>query len=157
MEFVCEFEDLYYQRKASRIHFVCQSIHMLTHVAPETICAGPLSCYAQWTLETAIGNLSREIRQDRDIYTNLTQRAVLRTQLSSVRAHFPQVQLEFRDPLTSSVSGNARTFVGYEGYVLHPRHEVHPTLLKEDEINAPTNYWQLQGWPTRDSWPNTVC
>ena len=28
MDFVCEFEDLYYQRKASRIHFVRQSIHI---------------------------------------------------------------------------------------------------------------------------------
>ena len=157
MEFVCEFEDLYYQRKASRIHFVRQSIHMLTHMAPETIHAGPLSCYAQWTLETAIGNLGREIRQDRDIYTNLTQRAVLRAQLNSVRARFPQVQLEFGDPLSLFVSGNARTFDGYDGYVLLPRREVHPTLLEEDELEALTDYWRLQGWPMQDSWPNAVC
>ena len=157
MEFVYKFEDLYYQRKASRIHFVHQSIHMLTHIAPETIHAGPLSCYAQWTLETAIGNLGREIRQDRDIYTNLTQRAVLRTQLNSVRARFPQVQLEFGDLPSSSVSGNAHTFDGYDGYVLLPRHEVHPTPLDEAEIEALTNYWRLQGWPTQDTWPNAVC
>src|SRR6201996_7798528 len=121
MEFVYEFEDLYYQRKASRIHFVRQSIHMLTHIAPETIRAGPLSCYAQWTLETAIGNLGREIRQDRDIYTNLTQRAVLRAQLNSVRARFPQIQLEFSDPPSLSGSSNARMFSGYDGYILLPR------------------------------------
>ena len=157
MEFVYEFEDLYYQRKASRIHFVRQSIHMLTHIAPETIRAGPLSCYAQWTLETAIGNLGREIRQDRDIFTNLTQRAVLRAQLNSVRARFPQVQLEFGDSPASSVSGNARTFDGYDGYVLLPRREVHPTPLEEDETKALKDYWQLQGWPMQESWPDAVC
>ena len=56
-DFVQEYETLYYQRMESRIHFVQQSIHMLTHIAPETMRASPLSCYAQWTLETAIGNL----------------------------------------------------------------------------------------------------
>ena len=73
MDFVCEFEDLYYQHKESCIHFVCQSIHMLTHITPGTIHASSLSCYAQWTLETAIGNLGQEIRQDQDLYANLTQ------------------------------------------------------------------------------------
>ena len=59
--FACEFEDLYYQCKESWIHFVHQSVHLLTHIAPETFRVGPLTCYAQWTLETAIGNLGREI------------------------------------------------------------------------------------------------
>ena len=46
-DFVREFEALYYQRKASRIHFIRHSVHLLTHIAPETVCAGPLACYAQ--------------------------------------------------------------------------------------------------------------
>ena len=57
MNFVHEFEEFYYQRMESRIHFVCQSIHLLTHIAPEMFRVGLLACYAQWTLETAIGNL----------------------------------------------------------------------------------------------------
>ena len=88
---------------------------------------------------------------------NLTQRAVLRAQLSSVRVRFPQVQLEFGDSQSSSESGNTRTFDGYEGYVLLPRREVHPTPLDEAELEALTNYWRLQGWPNQDSWPNAVC
>ena len=94
MGFVQEFEDLYYQRKELRIHFVRQSVHLLTHIAPETLRAGPLACYAQWTLETAIGNLGQEIRQDRDLFANLSQRATLRAQINSIRARFPGVQLE---------------------------------------------------------------
>jgi hypothetical protein len=56
-DFAHEFEELYYQHMESQIHFVRQSIHLLTHIASETFCVGPLVCYAQWTLETAIGNL----------------------------------------------------------------------------------------------------
>lgn len=44
-EFVKEFEALYYQRQACRIHFVRHSVHLLTHIAPETVRAGPLACY----------------------------------------------------------------------------------------------------------------
>ena len=56
-----------------QIHFVWQSIHLLMHIGLETFQIGPLACYAQWTLETAIGNLGHEICQDCDLFANLTQ------------------------------------------------------------------------------------
>lgn len=155
IDFVCKFEDLYYQHKASQIHFVHQSIHMLTHIAPETLHAGPLSCYSQWTLETTIGNLGWEIWQDCDLYSNLTQHAILCAQLNSSNAHFPKVQLEFNNP--SSLLGNAHIFEGYEGYVMLPCCEVHPNLLDDNELAALMLYWRMQGWPTWDSWQNAVC
>ena len=86
VEFAREHKDLYYQRMEARLHFVRQSIHLLTHMAPETFRIGPLACYAQWTLETAIGNLGREIHQDRDLFANLTQRAIMRAQINSLNA-----------------------------------------------------------------------
>ena len=36
-DFVQEYETLYYQCMESRIHFIQQSIHMLTHIALETL------------------------------------------------------------------------------------------------------------------------
>ncbi|KAG6839700.1 hypothetical protein C0991_012488, partial [Blastosporella zonata] len=78
--FCIEFENLYYQRQVSRLHFVRHSIHLLTHMGSETVRAGPLACYAQWPMETAIGNLGAEIQNDRDFYANLIQRGILRTQ-----------------------------------------------------------------------------
>jgi hypothetical protein len=60
-EFHKEFEDLYVQRCPEQIHFLRHSIHLLIHIGPETVHAGPLGCYAQWTMETAIGNLGDEI------------------------------------------------------------------------------------------------
>ena len=157
MCFAHEFEDLYYQRKESRIHFVCQSIHLLTHIAPETFQVGPLACYAQWTLETVISNLGREIRQDRDMFANLAQRAVLRAQTNSLQARFPSIQLEFGEPNASSLSTNAREFDGYVGYAFHPRCEEYPSPVEEDEREAIMLYWRSQGWPNTDTWMHAVC
>ncbi|KAJ6514364.1 hypothetical protein C8R47DRAFT_1282332 [Mycena vitilis] len=53
-EVVNEFELLYYQRKASRLHFCRQSMHALSHTAPETIRVGPGGYRSQWTLERTI-------------------------------------------------------------------------------------------------------
>ena len=155
--FAREFEDLYYQRKESRIHFVRQSVHLLTHIAPKTFRVGPLACYAQWTLETAIGNLGREIRQDRDMFANLAQRAVLRAQTNSLQARFPGIQLEFGDTGTPPLSDDAHQFDGYEGYAFHPRCEEYPSPMREDERDAILLYWRSQGWPNADMWTQAVC
>lgn len=157
MHFAREFEDLYYQRKESRIHFVRQSIHLLTHIANETFRVGPLACYAQWTLETAIGNLGREIRQDRDMFANLAQRAVLRAQTNSMQARFPDIQLEVGGNDATRVSSRARTFDGYDGYAFLPRCEQYLSPLADDEHDALKIYWLAQSWPNADTWPSAVC
>jgi hypothetical protein len=104
MYFSHEFKELYYQHKESQIHFVRQSIHLLTHIANRTFHIGPLVCYAQWTLETAIGNLGQEIQQDHDMFTNLAQRMVLHAQTNSLQARFLDIQLEFGDNNTPRLS-----------------------------------------------------
>ena len=155
--FAREFEDLYYQRKESRIHFVRQSIHLLTHIAPETIRVGPLACYAQWTLETAIGNLGREIRQDRDLFANLAQRAVLRAQTISLKARFPDIQLECGKIDAVTRPTRARKFEGYDGFAFLPRCEDYPSPITGDERDALKIYWRAQKWPNVDTWPHAVC
>src|SRR6266702_6454966 len=124
---------------------------MLTHIAPETIRAGPLTCYAQWTLETAIGNLGCEIRQDRDLYANLTQWAILRAQVNSLQARFPRIRLEIRGRHGMSLPRGACKFEGCKGYTLLHRCEEYPTPLSEDELVALMSYWNRQGWPNQDS------
>ena len=158
LNFVNEFEEIYYQRKESRIHFVRHSIHMLTHIAPETFRAGPLSCYAQWTLETAIGNLGREIRQDKDLYANLTQRAILRAQLNSLQARFPGIRLDLREQRGETfLPTGACEFDTCPGYALLPRCEELSMPLSEEELTALEDYWLAQGWPNWDSWSKSVC
>ncbi|KAJ7240824.1 hypothetical protein B0H12DRAFT_968763, partial [Mycena haematopus] len=69
-----EFEKIYYQRMASRLHFCRQSMHNLLHEAPETVRIGPGAYHSQWTMERTIGNLGEEMKQDSDPYTNLSRR-----------------------------------------------------------------------------------
>lgn len=88
-EFAQEFEDLYVQRKPECMHFLQQSIHLLTHMGPETICAGPLISYSQWTMESLIGNLGREIRQDKEPYANIAERALLQAQKIAIQNIIP--------------------------------------------------------------------
>ncbi|KAH8987487.1 hypothetical protein EDB86DRAFT_2808878 [Lactarius hatsudake] len=141
----------------SRTHFVRQSIHLLTHLGPETLRAGPLACYAQWTLETAIGNLGREIRQDRDLFANLTQRAIIRAQVNSLQARYPRIKIEVYSRGGSSLPNNAYVFEEAPGYALLPRHEECPAPLSDEELEALMIYWRSQDWPIQRSWPNAVC
>ena len=61
LDFCIEFEVLYCQWCPERLHFVHQSIHALTHLAPEAVQVGPWICSSQWTMERTIGNLVAEI------------------------------------------------------------------------------------------------
>jgi hypothetical protein len=157
-DFVQEFEELYYQQMESQIHFMQHSIHMLTHIGPETLQAGPLSCYAQWTLETAIGNLGRETRQDRDLYANLTQQAILHAQVNSLQARYPRIKIKVQSRTGSSLPSNTCVFEGTpKGYALLPRCEDIPVPLQDEELDVLMVYWHLQGWPNQDTWSNAVC
>lgn len=151
-EFTQEFERLYYQRRAERIHFVRQSIHLLTHIASETIRIGPLSCYSQWTIETAIGNLGAEIRQDRDPYANISQRGILRAQLNSISAMFPQ--LKWGKDSESSFPRGAKD-VG-QGYALLRACQKTAKPIEEVEADAILRYWGEKGWPNKDDWTRNV-
>ncbi|KAH8978597.1 hypothetical protein EDB86DRAFT_3090340 [Lactarius hatsudake] len=141
----------------SKLMEFVHDVHLLTHIAPETVRAGPLSCYAQWTLETAIGNLGREIQQDRDLYANLTQRAILRAQVNLVHARFPSVKIDIRGSSNPSLPKNALEFEDNPGYAFLPRREEQPTPLNDNEAEALRIYWLEQGWPNLDSWSGSVC
>ncbi|KAL1725665.1 hypothetical protein EV714DRAFT_220906 [Schizophyllum commune] len=89
LTFVTNFENIYYEQRTARIHFMRQSIHSLTHLAREIHLLGPAGLYSQWTMERTIGNLGQEIRQPSNPYSNLSERAVIRAQLNAVKALIP--------------------------------------------------------------------
>jgi hypothetical protein len=91
LDFCGEFETLYCQRLPERLHFVRQSIHAITHLAPETVRLGPAICSSQWTMERTIGNLVAEIRQDSNPYANLSQRGLERSQVNALKAIYPEL------------------------------------------------------------------
>jgi hypothetical protein len=90
VQFVEEFEVLYYQRNRDRLHFIRQSIHLLIHLALETVRVGLLSLLTQWPLERTIGNLGEEIRQPSNPYANLSEHGLRRSQVK--RAFSPNIR-----------------------------------------------------------------
>ncbi|OJT12485.1 hypothetical protein TRAPUB_10962 [Trametes pubescens] len=101
LEFVTDYERLYYARRLDRLHFVRQSIHALIHIAPEALRLGPGSLYTQWTLENYIGNITREIKQHVTPYTNVSERALRRTRINALQAMIPAFATDESPPLSS--------------------------------------------------------
>ncbi|KAK0472588.1 hypothetical protein IW261DRAFT_1343424 [Armillaria novae-zelandiae] len=150
-EFVKEFEELYYMRRQDRLHFIRQSIHMLTHISPETVRVGPLACYAQWVMEMLIGSLGEEIHQDLDPYANISQHAILCAQMNCIQFQIPDIQLT---PPTSknSLPKHAKPIDG-TGYLLLPRRQETLIHVSDLEADAIMDLWRQNQWPNADKWP----
>lgn len=86
VNFVVDFEKIYVERMGSRIHFVCQCLHNLIHLSPETIRTGPQSLLGQWVMERTIGNLGEEIKQPSNPYKNLSESGLRQAQVNSIIA-----------------------------------------------------------------------
>lgn len=91
VQFVEEFENLYYQRRVDRIHFCRPCIHTLLHTCNEVIRVGPGAYSTQFTMERTIGNLGQEIRQPSNPFANLARRALLRSQVNALTNIYPHL------------------------------------------------------------------
>ena len=91
IEFICDYEVLYYQQNPSRIHFCRPSLHALLHLATEVIRLGPLVYYTQWTMEHTIGNLGKEIKQPSKPYVNLSQCGMRCSQVNALKTMIPNL------------------------------------------------------------------
>ncbi len=83
------FEQLYYQSRVERLHFVRPCLHTLTHIVPEASRIGPGALHSQWTMENFIGSITREIKQHVTPYANVSERAFRRCQVNSLKAIDP--------------------------------------------------------------------
>jgi hypothetical protein len=91
IQFVEEFENLYYQRRVDRLHFCRPCIHTLIHTCDEVTRVGPGAYYTQFTMERTIGDLGREIRQPSNPFANLAQRALRRSQVNALKNMYPEL------------------------------------------------------------------
>jgi hypothetical protein len=112
VEFVQEFEELYYQRKATRLHFCRQSIHALLHLVPEVIRLGPGAYYTQWTMERMIGNLGEEIKQPSQPFANLSERGLRRCQVNALKSMLPHLEPDPKLPRVSVDLENGYILLG---------------------------------------------
>lgn len=131
VEFIEEFEDLYYQRRIERIHFMRQSIHALGHYATEVQSKGPLICASQWTMERTIGNLVIEMRQPSKPYENLSQRAFRRAQHNALMSIFPVLDPDYSKPPFPKWSKDIGG--GYALLKQQERHR-HATTIAEGQV-----------------------
>ncbi|KAH9915964.1 uncharacterized protein BXZ73DRAFT_92551 [Epithele typhae] len=115
-QFVYDFEDLYIQRKVSRIHFSPQCMHTIPHMALETF---PMEC--------TIGDLGQQIRQPAKPFENLAEQSLRRTQINAVRSIIPSLKRQ-------KVSNVPRKDLG-DGYVLmHPREQRYRQAEDNEDI-----------------------
>lgn len=138
LHFCQDFEVLYYQRRAERLHFVRPSLHSLTHIGPGVLLAGPSIVSSQWTMERTIGNLVEEIRQPSNPYMNLSKRGLYRCQLNALKSLIPDL-----DPPKRLVPRGG-VDLG-EGYVLLRARDTASRALRLPEINAVNSYLQQCG------------
>ncbi|KAI0732456.1 hypothetical protein BC629DRAFT_1302176 [Irpex lacteus] len=144
LEFCVEFEQLYYQRNPARIHFVRQSIHAVAHLTSETTRIGPYAGVTQWTMENAIGNLGREIRQPSNAYANLSQRALRRCQVNALKAMLPELDPPKPLPRVAEDVGG--------GYVLLHKRERAPRPVTDAEADVLRDCVLTRGIPAASEW-----
>lgn len=140
LEFVFQFELLYYAQKPSRLHFVRPCVHALTHTVPEHFRIGSLTEVSQWTMERTIGNLGEEIRLHSDPYANISQRIIERAQVNGLLAFVPELQ-----PKAPELPRRAHDIGG--GYALMgPRelHDVDPLIANAFHVFASSHGWRTK-------------
>ena len=112
LEWVLEFELLYYQRKIQRLHFVRQCVHSLVHLVPETLRIGPPSLSAQWTMERVIGVFGSLIKQPSNPYANLTEQAKKVAEINAIVSMWPIFERVQNDPRGSVDIGGGYVLLG---------------------------------------------
>lgn len=111
VQFVEEYENIYYQRRMDRIHFCRPCIHTLLHTCPEATRIGPGTYDTQYTMERSIGDLGQDIRQPSNPYGNLCQIAVRRSQINALKAMCPEIDRDIHLSKYSHDNGDGYIFL----------------------------------------------
>jgi hypothetical protein len=127
--FVLEFEKLYCQRRANRMHFVRPCLHSLVHLGTEIVRLGPPNIYTQYTIERTIGILGGMVAQHSKPYETLANRGIHLSQTNTLIAMFPELSPGPTKPPQGSVD------LG-DGYALLPKKDKNPQLLRNPEAHA---------------------
>jgi hypothetical protein len=141
LEYVYQFELLYYKRRMSRLHFVRPCIHALVHLVPEHFRIGSLTEVSQWTMERTIGNLGEEIRLHSDPYANLTQRIIDRSRVNALKNMIPDLFPDKKQLPRGALD------IGSNYVLLGPRelHQIHESIFPALERFASSQNWRIKG------------
>ena len=140
LEFIFEFEILYYKCEITCLHFIRPCIHALTHIVPEHFRLGSLTELSQWTMERTIGNLGEEIWLHSDPYANLSQRILERTHANALYALAP-------DLLRTIENLPAGAYDVGERYLLlgpHEHHEMDTITYEAFQKFSDLYHWRIK-------------
>ena len=112
IQFVQEYENLYYQRRTDRLHFCRPILHTLMHTAQECLRVGPGAYSTQFPMERAIGYLGREIRQPSNMFGNLAQIALRLAQTNALKISCPSLDEIPSNPRLSHNCGKGLILLG---------------------------------------------
>ena len=136
--FVLEFENLYCQRRADRMHFVRPCLHSLVHLGTEIVRLGPPNIYTQYTIERTIGILGGMVAQHSKPYETLANRGIHLCQTNALVSMFPELSQGPAKPPQGSIDlGN--------GYTLLPKKDKNPQLLCDPEVAALQSFFTATG------------
>ena len=143
LEWVLEFELLYYQRKPERLHFVRQCVHSLVHLGPEIDRLGPPSLTAQWAMERMIGIFGSLLKQPSNPFANLTEQAKKVAEINAIVSMWPDLERSNKNPHGCIDMGN--------GFILLGPKDDKPYVLLSGEHNAVVAFYSQ--FPDAESVP----
>lgn len=111
IQFVEEYELLYYQRLPERIHFCRPLLHTFLHTPLEAERVGPGTYTTQFENERAIGDFGKEIRQPSNPFGNLARIAVRSAQKNALKMIYPELELKKRPPRGARTLPNGYMFL----------------------------------------------
>ncbi|VDB93561.1 unnamed protein product [Peniophora sp. CBMAI 1063] len=115
-----DLEDRFAQHMISRMHFMPQCTHAITHHVNDYLRNGPLIGTSQFPIERAIGDLGAEIKQPSNAFGNLAEIATRRAHLNALKAMYPELAKE--RPI-GGTQPHLRAECGHGATILHPRDE----------------------------------
>lgn len=130
VQFVQEYENIYYQCRMDHLHFCRPWLHTILHVGPEVSRIGPGAYISQYTMERAIGDLGKQIRQPSNPYRNLCQIALQRCQTNALQSMYPELDTTANIPLPMYSHNNG------DGYLFLIPRQKRPTMLQGFEKQA---------------------
>ncbi|PBK73221.1 hypothetical protein ARMSODRAFT_1068079 [Armillaria solidipes] len=141
------FEEIYIQRRTDRLHLGCQSGHTPSHLPQGTTHHGPPIIYSQWPMEQTIGNLTEEVKQHSNPFTNLAQRALRRCHINALKTILADL-----DPSNGNTSIPHNAIDLGKGYVLLPKIDPVQHDITASEERAIKLYLMQLGYVLGSTW-----
>lgn len=130
IQFVEEYEHLYYQRRIDRIHFCRPALHTLLHAASEVARIGPGVYSTQFPMERSVYIFSCGIRLHSNPHSNLMEITLREAQLNALGHICP----EFDHDADTKAPSHARD-VG-DGYLYLAPWDKRPFIVTDDAQKA---------------------